>query len=83
MKLAMKEAVVYCVALFDSVSRVMKAEKLLKEAGISYKIIPVPKSISSDCGVCVRFLADQKEIIVKALQAHVHVSEIRELSPLS
>ena len=55
------------MALFDSVSHVMKAEKILKEADIPYKIVPVPKSISSDCGVCVRFLPEQKEAIVEAL----------------
>jgi hypothetical protein len=39
----------------------------------------VPKSISSDCGVCVRFLPEQKETIVEALRSHVHVSEMHEL----
>jgi hypothetical protein len=69
----------YLVALFDSVSFVMKAEKVLLEARIPYKIIPVPKSISADCGVCVRFLPEQKEAIVEALSLCVPVSEIREL----
>jgi hypothetical protein len=77
----MKDDRAYWVALFDSVSHVIKAEKILKKAEIPYKIIPVPKSISSDCGVCVRFLPEQKEAIVEALQSAVHVSEIRELRP--
>jgi hypothetical protein len=55
----------------------MKAEKILKEAGIPYKIVPVPKSISSDCGVCVRFLPEQKEAIVAALQPDIPIAEIR------
>jgi len=75
----MREDRIYRVALFDSVSHVMKAEKILKEANIPYKIIPVPKHISTDCGVCVRFLPEQKETIVEALRSHVNVSEIREL----
>ncbi len=69
----------YCVALFDSVSHVMKAEKILKKAGISHKLIPVPRSISSDCGVCLRFLPEQKEMIIEALESVIHISEIREL----
>ena len=77
----MKDGQTYCVALFVSVSHVIKAEKILKKAEIPYKIIPVPKSISSDCGVCVRFLPEQKETIVEALRASVQVSEIRELLP--
>lgn len=71
----------YCVALFDSVSHVMKAEKILKKAGIPHKLIPVPRSISSDCGVCLRFLPEQKETIMEALESNIHVSEIHELLP--
>jgi hypothetical protein len=75
----MKDGQEYRVALFGSVSHVIKAEKILKEAGITHKIIPVPKSISSDCGVCVRFSADQREAIIEALETQVTVLEIREL----
>ena len=77
----MSKTETYCVALFEAVSHVMKAEKILKQAGISYKIIPVPKSISSDCGVCIRFLTEQKEAIIEVLKSQVQVSEIRELHP--
>jgi hypothetical protein len=69
----------YCVALFDSVSHVMKAEKILKAAGIEHKIIPVPRSISPDCGVCLRFLPGHREVIVDALSSQVPIAEIREI----
>ncbi len=69
----------YWVALFDSVSMVMKAEKILKEAGIPYKIIPVPKSISSDCGVCIRFLPEDREAVAGALGKDACAGEMREL----
>jgi len=69
----------YCVALFDSVNHVMKAEKILKKAGIPYKLIPVPRSISSDCGVCLRFFPEQKETVMRALESIVSINEIREL----
>ena len=75
-----EEDKIYRVALFASVSHVIKAEKILKEADIPYKIIPVPKTISSDCGVCLRFLAEQQEAVVETLRVHVRVSEIHELS---
>ena len=42
-----------CVFLFESVHRVMKAEKLLKGKGIKIDLIPVPREINSDCGVAV------------------------------
>jgi len=75
----MKDGHNYCVALFHSVSHAIKAEKILKEAGIPHKVIPVPRIISSDCGVCLRFLKEQKEAITEALDSVVEVSEIREL----
>lgn len=42
------------VILFESVNAAMLAEKLLRDAGMAIKLIPVPKRISSDCGVCIR-----------------------------
>ena len=44
----------YAVFLFPSVSHALKAEKILKDRGIAHKLIPVPRHISSDCGVCLR-----------------------------
>jgi len=67
------------VVLFHSVTHAMKAEKLLKAAGITIKLIPVPKHISSDCGICLRFPRDQKESVAAALEGQVEVREIRPL----
>lgn len=41
------------VFLFESVHRVMRAEKILKGRGIAVDLIPVPREINSDCGVAV------------------------------
>jgi len=45
----------YSVVLFYSTSGAMRAEKLTKVAGLRVKLIPVPRHLSSDCGVCLRF----------------------------
>ncbi|SEM65179.1 Protein of unknown function [Syntrophus gentianae] len=58
----------YCVFLFPSVSYVLKAEKILKDRKIDHKLIPVPRQISADCGVCLRIAVDQQEIVVGMLQ---------------
>ncbi len=47
-------AVNYAVILVFSTSHAMRIEKLLAEQGIACKMIPVPRQLSSDCGVCVR-----------------------------
>ena len=59
----MMEKLVYHVILYKSVSHALMSEKILKNAGIPFKLIPVPKNISSDCGVCIRFLPEDRERI--------------------
>lgn len=41
------------VLLFPSIHYVLKAEKKLKEAGLKPDMIPVPKELSSDCGMAL------------------------------
>ena len=52
---------IYAVILVYSTSHAMRIEKLLAERGIACKMIPVPRQISSDCGVCIRVARDDKE----------------------
>jgi len=59
------------VFLFPSVSHTLKAEKILKEKGIAHKMIPVPREISSDCGVCLRVAVDNQKLAEEALQDFV------------
>ncbi|MBN2402969.1 MAG: DUF3343 domain-containing protein [Spirochaetes bacterium] len=69
----------YFIALFDSVSHVLQSEKLLKKAGVSHKIVPVPREISSECGVCIRFLPEHRDDVENALAGKVDKFEIRQL----
>lgn len=66
----------YCVVLFDSVSKALLAERTLKKQGIPHKVIPVPRQISSDCGVCIRFRPEQRGQIVDALSGKVEFRDI-------
>jgi len=61
----------YVVYLFPSANYVMKAEKILKERKIAHKIIPVPRHISSDCGVCLRITEDMQKVVNETLQEKV------------
>jgi hypothetical protein len=48
----------FAVATFHSTHAVLKAEKILKDAGLAgVRLVPVPSQVSSDCGVTVRFAA--------------------------
>jgi hypothetical protein len=66
----------YIVFLFPSVSYALKAEKILKEQGIAHKLIPVPRHIGSDCGVCLRVTADRQDAVASALQGRVNWEEM-------
>jgi hypothetical protein len=69
----------YSVMLFKAVSYVLKAEKILKKEGLPHKLIPVPKHISSDCGICLRFEPAMQNKIEAALLNKVEIEEIRTL----
>lgn len=48
----------FAIATFHSTHSVLKAEKILKGAGLeAVRLVPVPSQVSSDCGVTVRFAA--------------------------
>ena len=69
----------YHVILFDSVHHALWSEKILKEKGLPHKLIPVPRHISSDCGICLRFTANLRNNIEDALTGKVEIREIRPL----
>jgi len=62
----------YAVILVDSTSHALRIEKLLGNQGLTCKLIPVPRHLSSDCGVCVRI---QKQDVITA-QALVNEHKI-------
>ena len=45
----------YGIVLFDTTQAAIKAEKALDKEGIRIKLIPVPRHISSNCGISLRF----------------------------
>jgi hypothetical protein len=60
--------VAYAVILIRSTSHAVRAEKVLQEAGIRCKLIPVPRQLSSDCGVCIRILEADRGQALKTLE---------------
>jgi hypothetical protein len=76
----MKEQPRYFVMLFKAVSYVLKAEKILQKEGLPHKLIPVPKHISADCGICLRFEPAIQSKIEAALLNKVEIEDIREMA---
>jgi hypothetical protein len=67
------------VALLHSTSHAIRAEKLLRTAGVACKLIPTPRELSSDCGICVRFdtrdTAKVKSLLAKAGMERIEVHD--------
>ena len=51
----------YRIAVFLSTRSVMKAERAFVLAGIPIRTVPVPRHISSECGIAIRFLASYEK----------------------
>jgi len=67
------------VVLFPSVHHALRAERLLKEAGLPCKLIPIPRNLSSDCGVCLRFDSPLRPRVEEALRDRVDMEKILPL----
>ncbi len=55
------------VAIFNSIHRVMKAEKLLKERRMPILLIPAPRALKSDCGLALRYGESDRPLVEEAL----------------
>jgi len=51
------------VILVDSAGHAVRIEKLLRQYNITCKLVPPPRHLSSDCGVCVRIFKDDMETV--------------------
>lgn len=55
------------LAVFNSAHKVMKAENILKRAGIPILLIPAPRALSTDCGLAIRYESESHEDILQNL----------------
>ncbi|NLL18539.1 MAG: DUF3343 domain-containing protein [Clostridia bacterium] len=60
----------YCVATFHSVHEALHFEKVLKETGLKLQLIPVPREISSSCGIAARFSPESRPEFEAAIAKH-------------
>lgn len=55
------------VAIFHSIHKVMKAEQVLKRAGSDILLIPVPRQLTSDCGLAIRYSSESRTEVEELL----------------
>ncbi len=64
-----------CYIIFPALTQVLKAEKLLSAVKAEFWVVPIPREISSDCGMCIMCLPDKLGNIKEALTKHGIQSE--------
>ena len=65
------------VILFHTSNHSFRAERLLKEQGVACRQVPVPRHLSSECGVCLRLEAAEQERAVEILSAaRVEIADV-------
>ena len=70
----------YAVAIVYSTSHALRIERLLQEQGIPCKLIPVPRHISSDCGVCVRVRRADVEAVRRTIaEAGIEIQGVHDV----
>jgi len=70
---------VYGIVLFHNSSSAMRAEATLKKVGMSIKLVPTPRELSSDCGVALRFPWESEQEVDRILtEAKVVIAGIYE-----
>ena len=69
------------VILFHASSHALRAESLLNARGIAGKLIPVPRHLSSDCGICLRIAGADREKACETITAGgVEIVAVHDLS---
>ncbi len=63
------------ILIFHSIHRVMRAEKELKAAGLDVRLLPVPRQLSSDCGLSLGFCFEHRARVEAELEAAGCVAE--------
>ena len=53
--------------VFGSVQRVMRAERAAREAGLDVDAVPAPRSVSSQCGVVLEAVSDERSLLSKSV----------------
>ena len=58
----------FLYVIFKSMTYVLSAERIARKNGISCRMIPIPRNISTDCGMCISIKSEDKDILLSTLE---------------
>ncbi len=67
------------IVIFESTHDVIKAERLCEQENVACRIVPVPRSISSDCGIALEINESDKDRVEQLLATHSLHPEFRPM----
>jgi hypothetical protein len=66
-----------CYITFFGTYMVLKAERLIKQAGIGVDAVAAPRSISTECGICIKLVvADRDRALPVLKEANMEINEV-------
>jgi hypothetical protein len=67
------------ILTFPSTHAALKCEKILREKNIPIEVIPIPRYLSADCGIALRFPSNFKQQVENIIQTlRLDFKEIHE-----
>ncbi len=70
----------HCLATFDITSMAVLFERVCRKEGIAAKIVPVPRRLSTSCGLACEFPCEEEERVRELCgKKHVDVSDFHSL----
>jgi len=60
----------HCFATFETTHMAILFEKSCKKAGLSVRIVPVPRDISASCGLACRFSLEEEKLVREVATAN-------------
>ncbi len=60
---------IYALVLFDSPHHAIAFDSLAKEKGVPGRLIPVPRALSSSCGMCFRCPQESRDLLSGLFEA--------------
>ncbi len=58
------------IVTFDTTAAAMAMEKACRAAGLPGRLMPVPRALTADCGICWRAEPAQREALERVIREH-------------
>ncbi len=55
----------YLYMIFKSMTHVLTAERAARKHGIQCRLVPIPRNLSTDCGMCVSVKAEDGDEFIR------------------